>query len=301
MRERAAVGEEFESLRNQAQQAVDAGRLEEASALIAEALTWAREHGTVPQFDHAVCNRAAIAIQLGKGEAELPRLREILLRSGDLVNCRLAAYHISVYYQYAKNFEKSLFYARIACDRAEKLGVDDWLAASLNQVGNALLGDSLVEEACREYERALALMPADSRLGRALVLDNLGYGRILQARLPEGYTCLYQSLAILRRLGGERYQVIPRLDLCLAHIESGRYADAERHGTVALRLAEKTGQIDGVKNALYLLGEAANLRGDFLAAESHFTRLQRDFYPGETYLPGFLLAVDIRKFVNLHA
>jgi hypothetical protein len=29
--------------------------------------------------------------------------------------------------------------------------------------------------------------------------------------------------------------------------------------------------------------------------------LQRDFFPQESYLPAFLLAVDIRKLVNLHA
>jgi tetratricopeptide (TPR) repeat protein len=291
----------FERLRSQAQHAVDSGRLEEAEALIGKAVAWAREHGTVQQLDQAICNRAAVAIQLGKGDSELPKLREILLRSSDLVNCRLAAYHISVYYQYAKNYEKSLFYARIACDRAEKLGNDEAHAISLNQVGNALLGASFLTEACREYERALALMPAAGRVGRALVLDNLGYGRILQQRLAEGYAYLYASLRLLRRLGAERYQVIPRLDLCFAHLESGRFHDAARHGTAALRLAEASGQTDGIKNALYLLGEAANLSGDLESAHTYFSRLQRDYYPGETYLPGFLLAVDIRKFVNLHA
>jgi tetratricopeptide (TPR) repeat protein len=291
----------FESLRSRAQQAVDAGRLETAAALIEKAVAWAREHGTVQQLDHALCNRAAVNIQLGKGEAELPKLREILLRSGDLGNCRLAAYHISVHYQYAKNFEKSLFYARIACDRAESLGIAESLATSLNQAGNALLGASFIEEACREYERALELMPGECRLSRALVLDNLGYGRILQKRFPEGYACLYESLRILRRLRVERYQVIPRLDLCFAHLETGRCGSARRHGLAALRSATEGGMIDGIKNALYLLGEAANQSGDVELAQTYFTRLQREFYPGETYLPGFLLAVDIRKFVNLHA
>lgn len=291
----------FESLRSQAQQAVDAGRIEEAESLIEQALAWAQEHGTPQQIDYAICNRAAVSIQLGKGDRELPRLREILLRGSDPVNCRLAAYHISVYYQYAKNCKKSLFYARIARDRAEVLGVEEWLATSLNQVGNALLGESFVEEACGEYERALELMPRESMIGRALILDNLGYCRFLQRRFTEGFTCLYECLAILRRHGVERYQVSPRLDLCFAHIETGRYRDAQRHGLVALRLAEKLDQKDGIKNALYLLGEAANLSGEADAAHDFFARLQREFFPGETYLPSFLLAVDVRKLVNLHA
>jgi hypothetical protein len=291
----------FDDLRRQAQQAVDRGRLEQATALIEQALAWAQTYGTIQQVDHAVCNRAAVSIQLGKGETELPRLREILLRSSDLANCRLAAYHISVHYQYAKNFGKSLFYARIACDRAEKMNAAEALAFSLNQVGNALLGDSFVDEACREYEQALQLMPAGSGTGRALILDNLGYARILQRRFAEGYGCLYGSLRILRRLGSERYQIVPRLDLCLAHIETERLRDAQRQGLIALRMAQTAGQTDAIKNALYLLGEVANLRGDRATAHSYFTRLQREFYPGETYLPGFLMAVDIRDFVNLHA
>jgi TolA-binding protein len=56
-----------------------------------------------------------------------------------------------------------------------------------------------------------------------------------------------------------------------------------------------------VKNALYLLGEVANLSEDVHTARRHFTRLHRDFYPEAGYLPEFLLAVDVRKLVNLHA
>lgn len=291
----------FEDLRSRAQQAVDADRFEEAEVLIEQALAWAEEQGTIQQVDHAVCNRAAVAIEVGRGQAELPRLREILLRSSDPGNCRLAAYYLSAYYLYAKNFEKCLFYARIACNRAEKLGVAEWLANSLNQLGSALLGKGLIDEACREYERALELMPAESLLRRALVLDNLGYCRVLQQRHNEGYDCLYESLGILRRLRVARYQIRPRIDLCFAHLESGRFRDARRHGLMALGLAERFGVADGIKNALYLLGEAANLDGEIEAAHTYFTRLQRDFFPGESYLPAFLLAVDIRKFVNLHA
>lgn len=56
-----------------------------------------------------------------------------------------------------------------------------------------------------------------------------------------------------------------------------------------------------MKNVLYLLGEAANLQGDFDLARSYFLRLQRDYYPNADYLPDFLLAIDVRKLVNLKA
>jgi tetratricopeptide (TPR) repeat protein len=298
---RGGDGSVFEEIKQRAQSAVDCGQLEGAEALIEQALDWARQNGTGDQVDHAICNRAAIAIQLGRGDGELPNLREILMRSGNLENCRLAAYHISLFYEFCKNFKKSLFYARIARDRAELLGVPDWLAVSHNQIGNALLGESFVAEACLEYQRALDLMPGEAGVGRALILQNLGYCRILEQRFDEGYELLYQSSRQLRRLGAEHYETLINLDLCFAHLETGRFGHARRRGLAALRLAEKGGQHDAAKNALYLLGEAANLSGDAETARSYFSRLQRDFFPEAGYLPGFLLAVDVRKLINLHA
>lgn len=299
-----AAGEDcarFEELRNLAHRAVDAGRLEEAQEFIEQALCWAKAHGSQQQVDHALCNRAALAIQLGRGDGELTALREILMRSADPGTNRLAAYHLSLHYEVVKNFKKSLFYARIARDRAAVLGVPEWLASSHNQLGNALLGESLIPDALREYEQALALMPAEKSVVRALVLNNLGYCRVLQGQFDEGYSLLYEALSDLRKFRALRYQVLPHLDLCFAHLETGRYRLANHQGRLALRLAEETGQVDSIKNALYLLGEAANLSGDTETARGHFTRLHRDFFPEQTYLPGFLLAVDVRKLVNLHA
>jgi len=292
---------EFELRKDLLYRTIDAGKLEEVEVAIAETLAWAREHGDNRQIDSVICARAAIAIHLGRGESEVPLLREILLRNNDAANCRLAAYNIAIYYQFAKNYKKSLFYARLARERSELLGRRDWVASSHNQLGNALLGDSMLELACPEYEKALDLMPADASVWRARILNNLGYCRILQNRFTEGYGLLYESLHILRRHRNEREQVGSRLDLCFAHLETGRYHHARRQGAIALLLAEKTKQVEAAKNALYLLGEAANLSGDTDTAYSFFARLQQEFFPQADYLPGFLLAVDVRKMINLHA
>jgi len=147
----------------------------------------------------------------------------------------------------------------------------------------------------------LELLPDEPSPSRACILANLGYCLVLQRRHAEGYTLLYRSLRLARHLGAERYETTTRLDLCFAHLETGRYRHAARHGVIALALAEKSGEEDAVKNALYLLGEAANLGGDVDLAHAYFTTLQRKFFPDASYLPGFLLAVDIRKLVNLHA
>ena len=291
----------FEELKNRWQREIELGRLQEAEAIIDTALDWARDHGDARHVDSAICARAAVAIHLGRGEEELSYLREILLRNADPGNCRLAAYNLSIYYQFIKNYKKSLFYARIAFDRSRHLDRLDWMASSHNQLGNALLGESFVEQACSEYEQALALMPDEVSIWRARILTNLGYCRVLQNRFQEGYSLLYESLRLARRFGSKLFELVPRLDLSFAHLETGRYRHAERQGRIALELAEELGQRDAIKNSLYLLGEAANLQGDIDTAYSLFARLQREFYPDSDYLPGFLLAVDVRKLVNLHA
>ena len=292
---------EFDELRARGLAAVEDGRFDEADVHYRQALTWAREHGDERLVDLAICNLAAVAIQRGSGEGEVALLREILLRSGDPANCRLAAYHISVQYQYAKNFKKSAFYARIAVDRARLLDRQDWLASSYNQLGNALLCESFVSEARQEYRRALDLISPEPSTWRGWILDNLGYCHILQGTFREGYALLYESLRVVRRMKAERPQAVILLDIAFADLETGRFRQALRHALQGLELAERTRQSDNVKNALYLLGEAAHLSGDDESARGYFHRLQRDFYPDVAFLPGFLLAVDVRKLINLHA
>jgi tetratricopeptide (TPR) repeat protein len=292
---------EFETLKAQARQEIEAGNLDRAAQLLEEALAWAEDHGTADQSDYARVGVAAITIQRGNGESAIPMLREILMRSGSIENCRLAAYHISLQYEHGKNFKKSLFYARIARDRAEQLGVADWQASSHNQVGNALLGESFVEDAAVEYEKALEFVTPKSVVSRALILQNLGYCRVLQREFRQGYALLYESLRMFRGRGVERYQTLLNLDLCFAHLETGRFQHAERRGLTALRLAERNEQGEAMKNALYLLGEAASLAGKADEARSYFSHLQGTFYPNATYLPSFLAAVDVRKLINLHA
>jgi tetratricopeptide (TPR) repeat protein len=294
----------FEELRSRGDGLVRAGQLVEAGEVFAEALEWARSSDDGRLIDLALCNWAAVLIDLGQGSAQLPRLREILVRNGDPVNCRLAAYNISRHYELSKDYKKSLFYARIALERAEALGRRDWVASTHNRMGNVLLAESFVDPAAEQYEKALAIMPEGESEGgtwRAFILANLGYCRCLQQRFGESYTLLYKSLELLHQCGFERHKVKPLIALTFTHIETGRYMHALRRGRSALALAERHGNSSDLKNALYLLGEASNLNGDVEAARAYFGRLQRDYFPDDAYLPGFLLTVDIRKLVNLHA
>ncbi|HYU34520.1 MAG TPA: hypothetical protein VEW48_20405 [Thermoanaerobaculia bacterium] len=291
----------FEELRVRGAHAIEAGHLEAAEQLFEEALAWAREHGDSNLVDLALCNRAAAAIDLGRGERELPRLREILMRGADPVNCRIAAYNIARHYDLNKQFKKALFYAQIARDRSEHLGRQEWLASSHNQIGSLLLAESFFEKACGEFEQALALSSEDAAVRRAMIKDNLGYSYIVLGRMKEGFRLLFDSYRSLRRIGATRYAAEPRASLCFAYLEAGRPRRALLCGRSALALAEAEGVVVAIKNLLYLLGEAANLLDDLDLARDYFSRLQREFYPDAGYLPDFLLAIDVRKLINLKA
>jgi tetratricopeptide (TPR) repeat protein len=291
----------FEEIRNRGQKAIDAGRLEEAVEILQTAVDLATEQGDPRLIDTTVCNRAAAMIEIGRGESELPRLREILVRNGDAANCRLAAYTIARHYEFNKNYKKALFYARITLSRSEQLDRRDWLASGHNLIGNTLLAESFVDQARSEYENALALVPLEPTPARAKILHNLGYCRTLQKQYSESYRLLYESLDIMKRFGVRRHEVLVRRDLCFAHLETQRYRLARLQGLKALALAESLNDRTEVKHILYLLGEVENLSGSTEMARGYFTRLQQEFFQGQSYLPEFLLAVDIRTLVNLHA
>ncbi len=290
-----------EILRHEARIARDAGQLEQAESLYRSAQDLAEESGDACAAERAFCGRASIAIELGRSEEFLSGLRQVLMRNRDNENCFLAAYNIARAYEMTKANQKALFYARIARDRAQTLDRLEWQASSHNLIGNLLLAESFFEEACGEYEQALGLVPQDSPVREALIKDNLGYSLVVQKRYAEGFRLLFESYRALRRAGARRYQILPRLSLCFAYLETGRLDRSFYHGRAVLAAAEALGDAESVKNVLYLLGEAANLQGDFDLARSYFHRLQQTYYPNADYLPDFLLAIDIRKLVNLKA
>jgi Tfp pilus assembly protein PilF len=105
---------------------------------------------------------------------------------------------------------------------------------------------------------------------------------------------------VARKFGAWQEEMLGNLDLCFAYLEIEKYRPARRHGDRALLMAETNGQLRELKNALYLLGETANLMGDAEAAHAYFSRLQKHF-PDSPFLVDFLLAIDVRKMINLRA
>jgi len=291
----------YDELREAGRRAIEAGQLEDAFELLDQALTLARSESDESRADLAFCNRAAVAITLGRGDAELPGLREVLMRNADPANGFAAAYNLSHAHELDKSFKKGLFYARIAHDRAETVENAEHLAKSHNQIGNCLLAESYFDDAAAQYRKALELLDESAEIERATVRTNLGYCRMMQGKIRRGFRLSFTALRTLRRHDAPVYEAWPHLDLTYAYLEIGRPERARRHGERALALGEETGYRDVVKNALFLLGEAEQACERSDLAYEHFQRLQREFYPDSPRAASLMLAVDTRRLINLRA
>ena len=288
------------ALRAEARSLVERGELRAAEALYLQCEEIGRDLGDAEVRDLAICNRASVKVSLGCGDELVVALRAILLATRSETNAFLAAYTVSRHYEYKKEYKKSLFYGRIALDKVERADNSGWRAGTLNQIGNALLATSEVNAAQRHYRQALALVAEGSVL-QGIFLYNLGYCEVLEGRALDGARKLMRALRITRRNGARIEEVQARTDLSFAYLELGRCERAGRHAERALSLARELDWQHGVKNALYVAGESARLAGDLEIAESRFEELQHDFYPEQPYLGTLLMAVDVRRMINLHA
>jgi tetratricopeptide (TPR) repeat protein len=292
--------EDFERTRQAWMRAAEEGRLEEALAMVESSTPWVEQLGDPTLRDRVICNRARLAIELGRDAEDLPALRTILMLQRDAENCFLAAYSIARAYELRKELRKARFYAQVARDRARQLDAER-LGSSLNQIANVAVAESHFDEAAALYREALALEAETSPARSAVILYNLGYCEIVLGARSEGFRHLYRAARLLRRLGSRRHLMLASLDLAFAHLEAGKPRAARRHARRALDLAREFAIQDAEKNALYLAGAAAKALGDEFAARRWFRDLQTGFYPDADYLPDLLLTVDVRSLVNLKA
>lgn len=290
---------ELEALRARWVAATEAGRLEEAYALVEAAWRWAESGADEETRARLLCNRAALAIELGRGEEHLPRLRELMLRGAGRPSYRLAAYTLARGYELRREAKKGLFYARLAFETSLQLGERDWIVSSQNQIGNLLAADGQFAEAVAAYEAALIL--ESSPLPTAVTKYNLGYCLAVRGQVHDGLHHLLASVRTLTRLGAEAHEARARLDLAYAWIEAGRSDRAARHAARARDLAERLGETELRRNAYFLLGRAAQKRGDGVSARLLFRQLQSDFYPDADYLVDLLVEEDLGSVINLKA
>jgi tetratricopeptide (TPR) repeat protein len=294
----------FDLLLQRAEDAFSSGELHEAVELAIQAEDLATSHGEVDLADHAFCNRCAFLIELDRGHEQIPKLKQILLRSSDAANRWRAAYYTSVAYDHSDELDKATSYAARARELAVESTEPASRAASANLLATLALRSSEFDGAEAAYREALVLygdLGGYHRIMAAQVQDNLGYVLMCLDRLGDGLVFCEKALDALEDLGAEHYLHQTLQDLCYGYLLADRLEKANVCGERALDLAVDADDALVVKNSLFLLSEIAVRRGDTFGARRYLHELTA-YYPeaevSEEIIDVFL-ATDLTTVVNL--
>jgi tetratricopeptide (TPR) repeat protein len=287
-----------------AQAALERGEFEEGYRLAVDAEALAKEAGDQDLADHAFCNACAFAIELDTASGMVPRLKQILLSSGNPRNRFLAAYYTAVAYDLDDDLAKASSYARRAAELAAELPEPELRARSANLAGNLALREAEFETAESCYEQAMAAHRGRDgyhRLMEAQEKDNLGYVLLCTDRIGDGLSLCEEARETLEAMGDVHYLPQTLQDLCYGHLINDNLDLAQRHGERALDLAAAAPDPLVVKNCLFLLSEVAVRRGDSFRARRYLRELTTH-YPevgiSEEIIDVFL-ATDLTTVVNL--
>jgi tetratricopeptide (TPR) repeat protein len=296
--------ERYDVLLGLGAQAVGGDEFELAAEIFAEAESVAREMGEVDLADRAFCNRCSVLVELDRGADQIPKLKEILLGSGDARNRFLAAYCTGVAYFITDDLERADSYAQRATELARALGDLSLESRSLNLVGTLAARDSRFDEAEESFRLCLeAHRGTDGyqRVMAAQVEDNLGYVMMCTDRIDDGLRRCENARAAMEELGVEHYLYEVLQDLCYGYVLADDLGCAFECGTKALELAIEHDDQQIAKNCLFLLSEIAVRRGDTFAARRYLHDLTA-YYPeagvSEDIIDVFL-ATDLTTVVNL--
>jgi tetratricopeptide (TPR) repeat protein len=280
-----------EELRQAALAKVRDGELEEAIVFYDQALASVDDEET---RELITINKADVLIALERSGPEVQELGRIVMRRRSPRHVFLAAYALQYKTRLEGDFKRALFYGNLALRAAEETNDAAYRSAVLVDIGNVYGLDSQVPKAIECYQAALTLLDAEngSRLNRGYTLENLGYCRLLQGDTDDGIALIHQSLELLDENSGRAEAYV---DLCYGYLDKNDPERARFYGEAAMEIAREDRQI---RNAHYLLGEAAYQCGDAETAEYHFDHLAR-FYPQFRNLKSLLYAIDLRGMVNL--
>ena len=268
-----------------------------AHRLFAEAVDVARQLDDPELLDRAVCNRAALAIEIDGGSSELQALREVLLAQRSAAAAFLAAYNLAEAYQLSRQHRKAAFYAEIALDRAVRAERPEWVASSHNRLGNLHVALNQLALARQRYEAALTMVgPNDLRV--PAITENLGYVDALEGDLSSALTRLYRALRMLRRRGTTTALI--HLDIAWTTLQAGRADLAWKHAALARERAEASHDHEQLKNALMLGIQAARALDDRLSA-ALLSEALADAYPHQAGLAALFGAADWTCVLNLRA
>jgi len=221
----------------------------------------------------------------------------ILMKRRNQHHVFLAAYALMFKHRVKSDCKRALFYGQIALDAAFELEATFWKIAVLNDLGIVYQMDSQFAQSTECLDGALALIDAvpdatRQSFSRVAIVANLGYTRMLAGETAEGLRLIE---SVIERIESPEELSDACIDLCYGYLEAEDLEKARFYGEKGLSLAQSPRQI---RNAHYLLGEAAYQSGDTAAAEEHFDELAR-YYPEFRNLKSVLYALDLRSMINL--
>lgn len=242
-------------------------------------------------------NKAHALIACGREGAEINALPAILMRRRNLHHSFMAAYALMFKHRLQNDLRRAIFYGQLAVEIAQEAGEPSWKIGALNELGIIYETDSQFEKAIEALQDALLLAgdipDAEEReFIRTAILQNLGYNKLLVGETHEGLRMIHGVIDKVRIPStlSDSY-----IDLCYGYLDLKEYEKARYYGECGLSLAADERQI---RNAHYLLGEAAYKLDDTEAAEYHFDELAK-YYPQFRNLKNLLFAIDLRSMVNL--
>jgi tetratricopeptide (TPR) repeat protein len=284
----------IEQLRQQALEEVRSENFDEALALYDEALGLSDDEEV---RELITINKAHALIAAERTGPEVKALPMILMRRRNVQHTVLASYALLYTHRLANETKRAIFYGQIALEAAKQTGQTFWVLAVLNELGIVYEVDSQFPKAIECFEEALALIStlddaSQQQFSRVAIYQNLGYNRLLVGDTVQGIQMIESILdqVIVPSTLPDSY-----IDLCYGYLDLEEYEKARRYGETGLALACEPRQ---VRNAHYLIGEAAYKMGDVEAAEQHFEQLAK-FYPQFRHLKSLLFAIDLRSMINL--
>jgi tetratricopeptide (TPR) repeat protein len=286
----------IEELRQKALAKVRSEEPDEAIALYDEALGLARDEEV---RELITINKAETLIAVNRSGPEVQALPMILMRRRNARHTFLAAYALMYKHSLANETKRAIFYGQIALDAANDANQSIWKLRALNEFGIVYESDSQFGKAIECFTDALSCLdqvavsdPATHAFSRVAITANLGDSMLLDGKTKEALRLIH---GVIDAINAPHAKSDAYGNLCYGYLDLEEYEKARDYGELALQFACEERQI---RNAHYLLGEAAYKSGDVEAAEDHFEELAR-FYPQFRHLKSLLFAIDLRSMINL--
>jgi tetratricopeptide (TPR) repeat protein len=288
------LNDRIEELRQQALEKVRAEEFDEALTVYDQALALATDEETCELI---TINKGHALIAAERTGPEVKALPMILMRRRNTHHTFLASYALMFTHRLSSEWNRAIFYGQIALEAANQSQQIFWKLAALNELGMVYELDSQFSKAHDCFDQALTCLdgvsnPAEHSASHVAIMANIAYNKLLTGQTKEGLRLMH---SVLDDIVSDHLKADAYVDLCYGYLDLEQYETARQYGEMSLEIACEPRQ---VRNAHYLIGEAAYKMDDVEAAEYHFEQLAR-FYPQFRHLKSLLFAIDFRSMLNL--